>query len=135
VWSYGGNDTLQVRKGKHNWSFGGGATRFLNNSITDQNGRGIFNFSGLTTAGYGADGLPLPGTGYDFADFLLGLPETSGIRYGDSRLYFRSSGYNAFAMDDYRVANNLTLNVGVRWEYFTPWQEKYGHIANLDIAP
>ena len=91
VWSYGVNDLLQVRKGKNNWNFGGGLTHFLNNSITDQNGRGQYSFSGLQTAGY-SNGLPIAGTGYDLADFLLGMPETSAIRYGDSSLYFRSNG-------------------------------------------
>ncbi len=134
VWSYGVNDTLQVRKGKNNWNFGGGVTHFLNNSITDQNGRGQYSFSGLQTAGY-ANGLPVAGTGYDFADFLLGLPETSSIRYGDSSLYFRSNGFNAFATDDYRVTSNFSVILGVRWEYFTPWHEEYGHISNLLIGP
>ncbi|HML15665.1 MAG TPA: hypothetical protein VK419_01515, partial [Bryobacteraceae bacterium] len=135
VWSYGASDMFQTRTGgKHNWSFGGGWTHYLNNSITDQNGRGSFSFSGLETANY-SNGLPVSGTGYDFADFLLALPETSSIRYGDSSLYFRSNGFNAFAMDDYRVTANLTLNFGLRWEYFTPWSEEYGHIANLEIAP
>jgi hypothetical protein len=134
VWNYGISDLLQIRHGKHNWSFGGGITHYLNNSITDSNGRGSFSFSGLNTAEY-VNGLPVSGTGYDFADFLLGLPETSSIRYGDSSLYFRSNGYNAFAMDDFRVTNSLTLNLGIRYEYFTPWTEEYGHIANLEIAP
>ena len=135
VWSYGANDTLQIHHGKHNWSFGGGVTHFLNNSITDQNGRGSFSFTGTTTAGYNSSGLPIAGTGYDLADFLLGLPESSSVRYGDSSLYFRSNGFNAFAVDDYRLATNLSLNLGLRWEYFTPWQEEYGHISNLLVAP
>jgi hypothetical protein len=134
VWSYGINDLLQIRKRKHNVSLGGGWTHFLNNSITDQNGRGQYSFSGLQTAQY-VNGLPVAGTGYDFADFLLGLPETSSIRYGDSSLYFRSNGFNAFATDDYRVASNFSVILGVRWEYFTPWSEEYGHISNLLIGP
>ena len=135
VWSYGLADNIQIHQGKHNWSFGGGFTHYLNNTITDQNGRGSFSFSGLSTAGYNPAGLPITGTGYDFADFLLGLPETSAIRYGDSATYFRSNGFNAFAVDDFRVTANLSLNLGLRYEYFTPWHEEYGHIANLDIAP
>ncbi len=135
VWSYGANDTFQFRKGKNNWSFGGGWTHFLNNTITDPNGRGQFSFTGLSTSGYTSAGLPIQGTGYDFADFLLGLPETNAIRYGDSATYFRSNGYNAFIVDDFRVMTGLSLNLGLRYEYFTPWSEKYGDIANLYIAP
>ena len=135
IWSYGAADVLQIRHGKHNWSFGGGATHYLNNSITDQNGRGTYNFTGTQTAGYNSQGLPIQGTGYDFADFLLGLPESSSIRYGDSSLYFRSNGFNAFATDDWRVTNNFSIILGVRWEYFTPWHEEYGHISNLLIGP
>ena len=134
VWSYGLNDTLQIRRGKHNLSFGGGWTHYLNNSTTDPNGRGSFNFTGTQTAGYGANGLPIAGTGYDFADFLLGLPEESSIQ-GNRSLYFRSNGFNAFGTDDYRITNNFSIIYGVRWEYFTPWQEQYGHIANLIVGP
>ena len=76
TWNYGASDALQLRRGKHNWSFGGGFTHYLNNTIGDANGRGSFSFSGLGTAQY-IDGLPVANTGSDFADFLLGLPETS----------------------------------------------------------
>ena len=135
VETFGVNDNLQIHRGKHNWNFGGGVTRYLNNTITDQNGRGSFSFSGLSTAAYDASGLAVKGTGYDFADFLLGSPETSSIRYGDAAMYYRSTAFNAFAVDDYRLRTGLSLNLGLRWEYFEPWQEKYGHAANLDIAP
>lgn len=135
IWNYGLADNVQIHKGKHNWNIGGGFTHYLNNTITDSNGRGSFNFTGLSTAGYNSAGLPISGTGWDLADFLLALPESSSIRYGNSSTYYRSDGYNAFVVDDYRVATNLTLNLGVRYEYFTPWHEEYGHAANLDIAP
>jgi trimeric autotransporter adhesin len=137
TWNYGVSDTLQLHRGTHNWSVGGGYTHYLNNTIGDANGRGAFGFSGLATAQY-VNGLPVANTGNDFADFLLGLPETSSISHGAAGVlsdYFRSNSYNAFVMDDWRVRSNFTLNLGVRYEYFTPWSEKYGHIANLDIAP
>jgi hypothetical protein len=134
VESFGANDTLTLRKGKHNLSFGGGVTHYLNNLITDSNGRGAFSFSGLSTALY-VNGQQTTNTGYDFADFLLGLPETSSIRYGEASTYFRSTGFNGFAVDDFRLSTGLSLNLGLRYEYFAPWSEKYGHAANLDVAP
>ncbi|HZS49905.1 MAG TPA: TonB-dependent receptor, partial [Bryobacterales bacterium] len=66
---------------------------------------------------------------------LLGLPQSSSVRFGDSNTYFRGAVYNTYVSDDWRVRSNLTLNFGVRYEYFTPYTEKYGRIANLDIAP
>ncbi len=134
VETYGITDTLTLRKGKHNLSFGGGYTHYLTNLITDSNGRGSFNFSGLSTAQF-VNGQQVSNTGYDFADFLLALPETNSIRYGDSSTYYRTNSFNGFAVDDYRVSTGLSLNLGIRYEYFAPWAEKYGHAANLDIAP
>ena len=52
VENFGIADTYTYHKGKHNFSFGGGFTRYLNNLITDSNGRGAFTFSGLETAQY-----------------------------------------------------------------------------------
>lgn len=134
VENFGANDTLTYRKGKHNFSFGAGLTHYLNNLFTDSNGRGSFSFSGLETAQY-VNGVQTTGTGFDFADFLLGSPETSSIRYGDTSTYYRSNSTFGYAVDDYRVATGLSLNLGLRYEYFQPWSEKYGHAANLAIAP
>jgi hypothetical protein len=75
------------------------------------------------------------GTGYDFADFLLGLPQSSSLRFGSANNYFRSWSTNAYAQDDFRVSARVTINVGLRYEYFAPYTELRGHLANLDVSP
>jgi hypothetical protein len=120
--------------GKHNFTFGGEYRRNQINSRTDQNARGSMSFSGLNTSGFDARGYPLLGTGFDFADFLLGLPQSSSIRFGSANTYFREQVYSTWVQDDYRLRPNLTVNIGIRYEYFTPYQEKFGRMANLDLA-
>jgi hypothetical protein len=126
---------IQLTAGKHNVSFGGDFRRIQLNTLTDANARGTFSFSGLTTSEINASGQPLPNTGYDFADYLLGFPQSSSVRFGSSNTYFRGSVYDGYVTDDWRVLSTLTLIAGLRYEYFTPYTEKYGQIANLDIAP
>ncbi len=69
------------------------------------------------------------------ADFLLGLPQSSSIRYGDTDTYFSQNIWTGFVNDDWKIHPRLTLDFGLRYEYFSPFSEKYNHIANLDIAP
>lgn len=128
-------DSLTWVRKTHNFSFGGEYRRLQLNSRTDQNGRGTFSFSGLLTSGFDADGDPLPGTGFDFADFLLGLPQSSSVRFGANNTYFRGTSYAAFAQDDWRMRKNFSLTYGLRYEFSSPLHEKQGHMANLDIAP
>ncbi len=129
------SDAITWVRGSHNWNIGAGYRWMQLNNRTDQNARGTFNFSGLATSSLNAQGQPLPQTGFDFADYLLGFPQSSSIRFGAANTYFRGRAFNAFAQDDWRVRGKLTINAGVRYEYFTPFQEKFDHIANLDIAP
>ena len=128
-------DNIIVVRGLHSFTFGIQFTRKDLNTRTDPNGRGAFNFTGLLTSALTDNGSPVAGTGFDFADFLLGLPQSSSIRYGDSSTYLRQNVWTGFAQDDWKVGPNLTLNLGLRYEYFSPFYEKYGRIANLDIAP
>ncbi len=116
-------------------TFGGDFKRQDRNTTTDQNGRGTFSFSGLATSNLTADGQPVPNTGLDFADFLLGIPQSASVQYGASSTYFRQNAWDVYANDDWRVNPNLTLMFGLRYEYYSPLSEKYGHLANLDIAP
>jgi hypothetical protein len=131
----GVTESVSFAKGTHNLSAGGEFRRMQLNTVTDSDARGTFSFSGVATSAYNANGQVVPNTGYDLADFLLGLPQSSSRRFGDTSTYFRATVYNAFALDDWRLKTNLTINLGLRYEFFTPYSEKYNHIANLDIAP
>jgi trimeric autotransporter adhesin len=116
------SDSLRWVHGGHNITFGSDFRREEFNYLSQQNPRGSFTFTG------GA-------TGSDFADFLLGIPDTSAIAFGNADKYFRESVYDAFVNDDWRISPELTLNVGMRWEYGAPITELYGRLVNLDIAP
>ncbi len=74
-------------------------------------------------------------TGYDFADFLLGYPAVSALRTGNDNNYFRGWAANAYVQDDWRVNRGLTINFGLRYEYFAPYTELYNHLANIDVNP
>jgi trimeric autotransporter adhesin len=120
--------------GAHNVTFGGDFRRQQFNYLTQQNARGSFTFTGVATA-LNYDGIAIPSTGSDFADFLLGTPDTSSIAYGNADKYFRASVSDAFVADDWRVSPGFSLNLGVRWEYGAPVTEKYGRLVNLDVGP
>jgi hypothetical protein len=120
--------------GKHNFSFGGDFRKQQFNQFADANGRGTFSFNGSATSLL-LNGLPQPGTGFDLADYLLGQPSTSSIRYGNPDKYFRGSGGSIYANDDFRITTKLSFNFGLRWDLSTPVTEKYDRMVNLDIAP
>ncbi len=129
------SDSMLFVQGKHSLSVGAEYRRMQLNNRIEQNARGTFSFSGVSTSGLDEGGLPLAGTGYDFADFLLGLPQSTSVRFGSANTYFRGSVKSFFAQDDWKAKANLSFNLGIRYEYFTPFREKFGRIANLDIAP
>jgi trimeric autotransporter adhesin len=107
---------------RHAIMMGAEVERRQTDLISQQNPRGSFFFDGGET-------------GSDFADFLLGLPRTSTIAYGNADKYFRQLSYAAFITDDFRLSPSLTVNLGVRWEYESPVTEDRGRLVNLDVAP
>jgi len=115
--------------GSHNVTGGADFRRQQFNLLSQQDPRGSFTFTGAATGGAAL------GNGLDFADFLLGIPDTSSIAFGNADKYLRSASYDAYITDDWRVSPSLTLNAGFRWEYSSPITELYGRLVNLDIAP
>jgi hypothetical protein len=114
---------------RHNMTFGGDFRRQEWNTFSQSNPKGSLYFSGLATEGTGGVG------GNDFADFLLGRPDTSSIAYGNADKYLRQSVYDLYADDDFRVNPELSIRAGVRWEFGAPVTEIKNRLVNLDVAP
>ncbi len=108
--------------GHHNVTFGGDARRVTRHDESPSNPRGAFTFTGAAT-------------GSDFADFLLGIPTTSAIAFGNADRQFQSVGWDAYVSDDWRFSPTLTLQIGARWEFEGAPTERNDGMANLDVAP
>jgi trimeric autotransporter adhesin len=115
-------DTMLWARGKHSMRWGGQFRRIQLNTRTNDNARGSFTFTGAAS-------------GFDFADFLLGRPQLTSIEYGTNSYRFRAKSWNAFFQDDWRILPKLTLNLGLRYEYVSPFTEVDNRLVNLDVAP
>ena len=130
-------DTVTWHRGTHNLRLGADYRRLLQSFRSARNAEGSFVFTGFATA-LGSDQQANPGTGLDFADFLLGLPQQTSIQAvtsGTDAYNFRANSYDFFGQDDWRVRANLTVNYGLRYEYYGPYTETQNRIADLDVAP
>jgi uncharacterized membrane protein YgcG len=134
--TYTFSDNVIWNHGKHTWRWGGDFRRVQINTETDGNPRGSFVFTGLNTSKI-VGGQPVAGTGYDFADFLLGLPQQTSLQFGESSHgnHFRGNFWDLYLQDEWKMRGNLTLNLGVRYEYVSPFTELNNLIANLDLSP
>jgi len=97
-------DTLTLERGAHRLKFGAYYFHLRFRPEQPENARGAFTYTGQFS-------------GNAFADFLLGYPTSavSGIGRGDQD--GRTTWLHTFAQDDWRVRPNLTVNVGLRYEY------------------
>ena len=107
--------------GRHNLTIGGNVRYQMQDMVSQQNARGGFTFNGSFS-------------GHDFADFLLGLPNTSSIAYGNADKGFRGWAYDAYVNDDFRASQSLTINWGVRWDFEAPMTEQFDRLVNLDLV-
>jgi hypothetical protein len=125
------SETLSWIHGKHNLRFGGDYRRVHRDFLGGSNATGNFTFSGKFTEDQAGDQT----TGSSLADFLLGFPQETTINVTAGKSYLRDNVYDAYATDDWRIRPSLTFNIGLRYEFFAPYTEKYGRLAMVDTNP
>ena len=119
-------DTMALQKGKHAIKFGGEYRR-------TRNGSSFFNDTFGTVAPYTVEDTltdlaftdqaenVLFGTHYyGGASYMSAAVDTTNSKAPDVYRGFRANEFAAFVTDDFRVNRKLTLNLGLRWEYFGP---------------
>jgi outer membrane receptor protein involved in Fe transport len=116
--------------GRHTLKFGYDYLHFQLNYLQSNLTRGRYDYSGVFTS---ADGLGTS-SGDPFADFLLGYPQDTTRTKGSGQAYLRQSVYAGYAQDDWRIAPRLTLNLGLRYEYASPYTDARNNLLNLDYS-
>jgi hypothetical protein len=129
---YGYSDNFTWQKGRHLMKFGGEFLRYQQNSFYPGNDGelGAFNYTGQYSEDYFSAQSATP---YPFADFLL--DRSQDVQIGDvtGRTGQRQWRDGVFAQDDFKLNNQLTLNIGVRWEFDQPIYEVNNKMANVNM--
>ncbi len=114
------DDNLSWIKGKHSAMFGFEFMRGADNGVNPGLTAGYFFFNPYET------GIPSnPDSGISYASFLLGLSDQTQEYYFNVPNYARNNYFGAFGQDNYKITKKLTLNLGLRWDVFTPDVHKY----------
>jgi hypothetical protein len=118
-WQY--RDGVSYTSGKHDVKFGFELVHVANAFISGTSAMGTFNFVGT----YSGNGM---------ADFLLGVPDNV-VRADALNLWGAHGNFMGFyGQDNYRITQNLTLNLGARWEINPFYGGVHGQITAFDFT-
>lgn len=123
-------EVINWQLGHHALKLGGGVRRFRWPMLGFFQNRGYFQF----TRGFTTQTATNDGTGNALASFLLGLPVVAQRQAGLPSMDMRQTSFEGFVQDDWRVRTNLTLNLGLRYEYSSPLHDVRKVLSNLDFV-
>jgi hypothetical protein len=117
-------DNLTITHGRHSMKMGGQWLRYQQNRFYPGNNGllGLFVYGGTAFTGSG------------FADFLLDRLSRKGVGSQTGTWGHRQNRIGVFFQDDLKMQSNLTLNLGIRWEYTSPVYEVHDRQSNFDIT-
>ncbi len=129
-------DNFTIESGRHTIKFGGEYRRAQIYSFNDNLERGLFSFSAAdpTTLAPCTQAVPLPGCSDSGVLTLVNYYQGNtfpSVESGNTQRTTFNNGFAFFAQDDFRATSHLTLNLGLRWEYFGPIGESDNILANL----
>jgi Carboxypeptidase regulatory-like domain/TonB dependent receptor len=132
---------LSKTKGAHNLRFGFAYDKYALNHFQPQGGtfgtaRGTFGFDGTLTALKGGTAVNFNGVpANSWAQFLLGFPSRLGkITQFQNPNALRFSDWAIYARDQWQVSRNLTVNYGLRWEYYPIFAHNWYGAVRYDPA-
>jgi hypothetical protein len=118
-------DNLQWVKGNHAMTFGFQYQALENNASTADTGSLPVNLNFSTNETGNVSGTSfVSGTGYSYASYILGAVGSTGVtQQGFSVLGGRFHPFSPYFQDDWKITPKLTLNLGMRWDYFPTYNE------------
>ncbi|HYL64639.1 MAG TPA: TonB-dependent receptor [Candidatus Methylomirabilis sp.] len=123
--TYTFTDAFSWTRGAHTMKFGATFSAYQDNQIFD-----FFVNGALTYSRFDANGNPGFGAGDAFANFLVGVPNNY-FQAPAAPSNIRTKANYYYGQDEWHVRNDLTLTLGVRYEYSTPKSDTQGRLFNV----
>jgi len=128
------DDNVTWIKGKHSFKFGFKGRSEYNNVEELQQAQGSDFFDGSWTGLYNASAqAQTPFTGSGLASLELGIPGYLSNQFNRGFFYFKQKEFGIFGEDTWKITPKLTVSLGLRWNDWTPYKEKYNRMDTIDL--